>query len=105
MNNIIPFSYMMNSIEELGNGMEIILTKYYSEAPDANPRYVSAQDFHINTSANTYPRINQLCQFCWSDISNDPGHLDVMHPTCFCGPDRYPTPKELKQHFKVHNVV
>ena len=80
INNTVPFSYMMNSIDELGNGLEIILTKYYSEAPDANPRYVSAKDFHINTNVNTYPRINQLCQFCWSDISNDPGHLDMMHP-------------------------
>ena len=95
---------MMNSIDEIGNGLEIILTKWYSEAPDANPRYVSAQDSHINRNINTYPRINQLCQFCWSDISNDHGHLDMMHPACFCGPDRYPTPKDLEQHFKTHNV-
>ena len=102
--NTILFSYMMNSIDEIGNGLEIILTKWYSEVPDANPRYVSAQDFPINSNINTYPRINQLCTFCWSDISNDHGHLDMMHPACFCGPDRHHTPKDLEQHFKTYTV-
>ena len=75
INNTVPFSYMMNAIDDIGNGLEISLTKWYSGAPDANPRYVSAQDSHINSNVNTYPRINQLCQFCWSDISNDQGDL------------------------------
>ena len=33
INNTIPFNYMMNSIDEIGYGLEITLTKWYSEAP------------------------------------------------------------------------
>jgi hypothetical protein len=28
----------------------------------------------------------------------------VNHPACFCDPERYPTPRELEIHFKVHNL-
>ena len=30
INNTIPFSFMMNAIDEIRNGLEIILTKWYS---------------------------------------------------------------------------
>ena len=46
--NTIPISYLLNSLEEFGIGLEICLTKWYSEVPSANPRYVTGQDANIN---------------------------------------------------------
>ena len=42
INNNLPLSYIINSMEEVGNRLEIVLNKYYSEVPDPNPMYVSS---------------------------------------------------------------
>ena len=103
MNNI-QVSYSIISMEEAGNGLAISLTKYYSEIGDPNHMFVQTQDFHINTNLNSYPKVNQLCHFCWEDISDDRGHLDMNHPASFCDPERYHMPHDLETHFKVRNL-
>ena len=104
INNDIPLSYLTNSMEDVGNNLDAILIKYYSETMDPNPMYVASTDLHINVNTGSYPKVNQLCHFCWVDISNDTGHMSVSHPKCFCNPERYPTPRDLEIHFKVHNL-
>jgi hypothetical protein len=102
--NDIPISFLMNSLEDAGGILDINLIKHYSEIVELNLMYVAPTDLHVNTSVDTYPRVNQLCRFCWSDISNDAGHMSVNHPRCYCNPDRYQTPRDLELHFKVHTL-
>ena len=103
-NNDLPISFLMNSLEDAGGTLDINLIKHYSEIVESNLMYVSPTDLHININVDTYPRVNQLCRFCWSDISNDAGHMSVNHPRCYCNPDRYQTPRDLEIHFKVHTL-
>ena len=44
VDNNIPLSYIINSLEEFGNGLDVILIKYYPEIMDPTPMYVSYQD-------------------------------------------------------------
>ena len=104
LNNDLPISFLLNSLEDAGVSLDINLIKYYSGNIDSNSMYVTAADAHINTSVDTYPKINQLCRFCWIDISNDAGHMSTNHPRCYCNQDRYQTPRELELHFKVHTL-
>ena len=96
---VTPVSYLMDALKET-NIKVIDLCAYYANVKNGNTNLPTSAIQGILTELVVYPRMCIVCKFCRTDIDEDNSHYDTFHPHCFCGPNRYASPKDLEFHFK-----